>query len=133
MAAADRPPGVTGGPASAAGRPASLAEAVQVEDHLEPRVRLPADMLRCVTACIEIALLVGLALVATATASGVEKDLGEVSRKLATGLAGVLYFVAFIALLVLPIALAAWLIVRGQLRRLVEAAAIGLAGAGVAL
>jgi glycosyltransferase 2 family protein len=122
-----------GGPSSMTGRPASLAEAVQVEDHLEPRVRLPADMLRCVTACVEIALLVGLALVATATASGVEKDLGEVSRKLATGLAGVLYFVAFIALLVLPIALAAWLIVRGQLRRLIEAAAIGLAGAGVAL
>jgi|HubBroStandDraft_5_1064220.scaffolds.fasta_scaffold16872_2 uncharacterized membrane protein YbhN (UPF0104 family) len=118
------------------GRPAGLAAAVQVEDHLEPRVRLPADILRCVTACVEIALLVGLALLATATASGVEKDLGEVSKKLATGLTTPLislYFLASVILLVLPIMLAGRLIYRGQLRRLIEAAAIGLAAAGVTL
>jgi hypothetical protein len=102
------------------GRPAGLAAAVQVEDHLEPRVRLPADILRCVTACVEIALLVGLALLATATASGVEKDLGEVSKKLATGLTTPLislYFLASVILLVLPIMLAGRLIYRGQLPR----------------
>jgi uncharacterized membrane protein YbhN (UPF0104 family) len=119
---------------AAVSRPASLTAGLQVEDHLEPRVRLPADILRCVTACVEIALLVGLALVATATASGVEQDLGTASRKIvATGLTTPLYFLAFIALLVLPIALAIRQIVRGQLRRLIEAAAIGLAAAGVAL
>ena len=42
------------------GRSAGLAAAVLVDDQLEPRVRLPSDILRCISACIEIALLVGL-------------------------------------------------------------------------
>jgi len=115
------------------GRPAGLAAAVQVEDDLAERVRLPADILRCVTACVEIALLVGLALVAKATASGVEKDLGEASRKLATGLTTPLHFLASVALLVLPVVLAGRLIYRGQFRRLAESVLIGLAAAGVTL
>src|ERR1019366_4367228 len=36
------------------------APAISIEDHLESRVRLPADALRCVVECAEIALLVGL-------------------------------------------------------------------------
>lgn len=115
------------------GRPATLAAAVEVEDDLAERVRLPADILRCVTAGAEIAILVGLALVAKATASGVDLDLVTASKKLATGFTTPLYFLASIALLVLPIVLAGRMIYRRQFRRLAEAALIGLAAAGVTL
>jgi glycosyltransferase 2 family protein len=110
-----------------------LAAAVQVEDNLADRVRLPADSLRCVTASIEIAILVGLALVAKATASGVDVDLVHAGRKLATGLTTPLYFLASIALLVLPIVFAGRMIYHKQFRRLTEAGLIGLAAAGLTL
>jgi glycosyltransferase 2 family protein len=122
-----------GSPGVSAGHPATLSAAVTVEDRLEPRVRLPSDILRCITACIEIALLVGLALLAKATASGVEFDLVYASRKLATGVITPLLTLASLALFVLPVLFAVMLIFRGQLRRLVEAACIGLAAAGVTL
>jgi uncharacterized membrane protein YbhN (UPF0104 family) len=115
------------------GRSASLAAAVEVEDNLAERVRLPSDILRCVTACVEIAILVGLALVAKATASGVDLDLVTASKKLATGFTTPLYFLASVALLVLPIVLAGRMIYRRQFRRLAEAALIGLVAAGVTL
>jgi uncharacterized membrane protein YbhN (UPF0104 family) len=115
------------------GRPATLAAAVEVEDDLAERVRLPADILRCVTAGAEIAILVGLALVAKATASGVDLDLVTASKKLATGFTTPLYFLASVALLVLPIVLAGRMIFRRQFRRLAEAALIGVAAAGVTL
>jgi glycosyltransferase 2 family protein len=120
-------------PTASVGRPAVLAAAVRVEDKLEPRVRLPSDILRCVTACIEIGLLIGLALIAKATASGVEVDVVYASRKLATGLTTPLFFLASLALLVLPLLMGIVLIFRGQLQRLVEAASIGLLAAGVTL
>jgi glycosyltransferase 2 family protein len=130
-----RPPAVAlaAPAASSAGRPAELVAAVRVEDQLEPRVRLPADILRCITACVEIALLVGLALLAKATASGVEEDLVFASRKLAIGFTRPLFFLASVALLVLPVVLAIRLILRDQLRRLVEAAVIGLVAVGVTI
>jgi glycosyltransferase 2 family protein len=115
------------------GRPAGLAAAVRVEDHLEPRVRLPSDILRCITACTEIALVVGLALLAKATASGVEVDLVYASRKLATGITTPLFYVGFVALLALPLIMAARLLFRDQLRRLIEATLIGLTTAGLTL
>jgi len=96
-------------------------------------VRLPADILRCVTAIIEIGLLVGLALLARATATGVEVDVVYASKKLATGVTTPLYFLASLALLILPVVLAVRQVYRGQLERLIEAAVIGLAAAGVAL
>jgi hypothetical protein len=115
------------------GRSAALAAAVEVEDDLPDRVRLPADILRCVTACVEIAILIGIALVAKQTASGVEVDLVTASKKLATGLTTPLYFVASLALLILPIVLAGRMIYRRQFRRLAEAALIGAAAAAITL
>ena len=85
------------------------------------------------TACIEIVLLVALARLAKQTASGVETDLVYASKKLATTLTAPLYFLGSLALLVLPVILAIRQIVRGQLRRLAEAALIGAAAAGVTL
>ena len=120
-------------PATPTGRPAAVSSAVRVEDKLEPRVRLPSDIIRCVTALIEIGLLVGLALLAKATATGVEVDIVYASRKLATGLTTPLFYLASLALLVLPLVLAIRLLYRDQLRRLGEAAVIGLVAAGITL
>jgi glycosyltransferase 2 family protein len=118
----ERPP-ATAGPGS--------ASAVRVEDHLEPRIRLPADLLRCVIASIEIVLLAGLGLLARATATGVEYDVGHASRRLPGLLLGVMGFLAHFALLVLPAALAVRLIMRRQPRRLTEAVLTALIAAAV--
>jgi len=107
------------------------ARLIRVDDHLPARIRLPADLLRCVIECIEIALLVGLGLLARATTTGVEYDLGHASRHVPGLLLGAMRFVASVALLALPIALAVRLIVRRQPRRLAEAVLTGIAAAAV--
>jgi glycosyltransferase 2 family protein len=127
----DGPAALPQGPAAQDGKAANLTAAVVVEDQLEPRIRLPTDLLRCLTALIEMALLFGLGLLAKATATGVEVDVVGVSQHLPTHLISPLYWLAFIALLVLPVALAARLVMIGQLHRLVEATAIGLIAGGV--
>src|SRR5713226_539200 len=79
-------------------------QALLVDDHLEPRVRIPADLIRCVIVTAEIALLVGIALLASATATGVEFDLVGASRRLPVALLHLLGWAGGIALLILPIA-----------------------------
>ena len=123
------PPGGPERPPAAAGPGA--AGAVRVVDHLEPRIRLPADLLRCVIASIEIVLLAGLGLLARATATGVEYDVGHASRRLPALLLGVMGFLAHFALLVLPAALAVRLVLRRQPRRLAEAVLTALIAAAV--
>jgi glycosyltransferase 2 family protein len=104
---------------------------VLVEDHLEPRVRIPADLLRSLTAVLEIGLLVGLALLATATATGVDVDLVGASEKLPISLLHLISLAATLALPVLPLALAIRLLVHSQFRRLGEAIAAGGLTVGV--
>jgi len=96
-----------------------------VEDHLESRVRLPADLIRCVIAVTEIAVLVGLAWLASATASGVEFDVVRSGQRLPVALLHLIGFAGGIALLILPIALAIRLLVVRQYRRLSEAVITG--------
>jgi uncharacterized membrane protein YbhN (UPF0104 family) len=109
---------------------------LSVEDHLESRVRLPADGLRCLIACIEIVVLAGVGLAARATVSGLETNVVGASqlagRKLLTGVLGLLGVLAHLALLALPLALAVLLIARRQPRRLAEAVGAG-AGAVAAV
>ena len=102
------------------GRPA-----VHVEDHLESRIRIPADLLRCVIALIEIALLAGLGLLARATANGAETDIVLASKRLPEALLSFLGFAAHAALLILPVVLAVRLLIRRQPRRLAEGIAAG--------
>ena len=102
-----------------------------MEDELETRIRLPTDLLRSLTAWIEIALLLGLGLLARATTTGVDLDVIGASQHLARGLVTPLHSLAFVALLVLPVALAIRLVMIGQLRRLAEAVTIGLLAGGV--
>ncbi|HUB41366.1 MAG TPA: lysylphosphatidylglycerol synthase transmembrane domain-containing protein [Streptosporangiaceae bacterium] len=111
--------------------PAELVASLVVEDELESRIRLPTDLLRCVTAGIEIALLVGIALLGKATAIAVEDDIVAASNHLGHALIGTLHSLAFASLLVLPVVLAIRLVVISELRRLAEAVVIGLIAAGI--
>jgi glycosyltransferase 2 family protein len=96
-----------------------------VEDHLEPRVRIPADLLRCIIGCIEISLLVGLASLAGDTAHGVELTAVGASHFLPRVLLPVVGFAAPAALIILPVALAARMLFHRQPRRLAEAVLTG--------
>ncbi len=110
---------------------AELAASLVVEDEPESRIRLPTDLLRCVTAGVEIAVLVGIALLGKDTAIAVENDIVAASNHLGRALITSLHSLAFAALLVLPVALAVRLVINRQLRRLAEAVVIGLVAAGV--
>ncbi|HSR85385.1 MAG TPA: flippase-like domain-containing protein [Streptosporangiaceae bacterium] len=112
-------------------RTAKRTAALVVNDHLEPRIRIPSDLLRCLTALVELAVLLALGLVAKATTTGVGVDVVGVSQHLAKGLIGPLHSLAFIALLGLPVALAIRLVMIGQLRRLGEAVVIAVIAGGV--
>ncbi len=103
-----------------------------VEDDPEARIRLPTDLLRFLTSCLEIALLVGVGLLGKATAAGLEVDVVGVTH-VARGLVAPLHTIAFAALIALPAALAIRLAVMSQLRRLAEAVVIGVLAGGVAV
>ena len=96
-------------------------------------MRIPADLLRCVIAVVEIALLAGLGLLARATANGAEFDIVLASKRLPKALLSILGLVAHAALLILPIALAVRTLVRRQPRRLAEAIAAGGITVGLVL
>jgi glycosyltransferase 2 family protein len=104
---------------------------VLVEDHLEPRVRIPADMLRCVIAVAEIGVLVGLAVLASATTTGVDVDLVGASHRLPTAVLRLIALAGNLALPILPVVLAIRLCLLRQFRRLIEA--IGTGGIAVGI
>jgi glycosyltransferase 2 family protein len=105
---------------------------VLVEDHLEPRIRIPADLLRCIIGCIEIGLLLGLGSLTGDTAHGVELTAVGASHFLPRVLLPVLGFAAPAALIILPVALAARLLFNRQPRRLAEAVLTGAITVAVA-
>jgi glycosyltransferase 2 family protein len=126
------PTAADGGPATAGGGPGAAggAAGITIDDHLDPRIRLPADALRFVIALIEIALLTGLGLAARATTSGVDIDVTDVSKRF-HALLVLLGFLAKAALLILPVILALRLIIRRQFRPLIEAVVTGGIAVGV--
>ncbi|HYK32312.1 MAG TPA: lysylphosphatidylglycerol synthase domain-containing protein [Streptosporangiaceae bacterium] len=105
--------------------------ALLVEDHLEPRVRIPADLLRCVIATVEIALLAGVAVLASATATGVEVDFVGASHRLPHAVLNLIGIAGNLALPVLPVVLAIRLGLARQFRRLAEAIGTGTIAVGV--
>ncbi len=98
---------------------------IQVEDHLERRIRKPVDLLRCALSCAEIVVLAAAGVAASATTSGVETDIVGASRRLPHALLTVAPTLALFALLILPVALAVQLLFMRQPRRLFEAVATG--------
>jgi glycosyltransferase 2 family protein len=103
----------------------AAAPALAVEDDLQPRVRMPADLLRCVLTAIEVAVLGTVGLI------GVQVNARPATKRLPAPLLGVLGFVAHFAIYALPLALAAWLAYRRQWRRLGEAVATAVLVAGL--
>jgi uncharacterized membrane protein YbhN (UPF0104 family) len=117
--------------ASGGQKTAAAGDDLIIEDHLDSRVRIPADLLRFVIALTEIALLVGIALLASATATGVEIDVVGASKHLPHALLQLIGWAGGVALLILPIALAIRAIMVKQYRRLAEAVATGGIAVGV--
>jgi len=106
-------------------------QSIQVEDHLERRIRKPIDLLRCIVSCIEIVALALAGLAASATTTGVETDIVGASRRLPRAVLEVAPQLALFALLILPVGLAVRQFVRRQPQRLVEAIATGILAAAV--
>ncbi len=104
---------------------------IQIEDHLERRIRKPVDLLRCVLSCAEIVVLVAAGLAASATTAAVQADIVGASKHIPTALFTLARPLAFIALFILPVALAIQLLVLRQPRRLAEAVATGILAAAV--
>jgi uncharacterized membrane protein YbhN (UPF0104 family) len=106
-------------------------QSIQVEDHLERRIRKPVDLLRCLVSCIEIVALAVAGVAASATTTGVETDIVGASRRLPHAVLVVAPTIALFALLILPVALAVRQLVRRQPQRLAEAVATGMLAAAV--
>jgi uncharacterized membrane protein YbhN (UPF0104 family)/tRNA A-37 threonylcarbamoyl transferase component Bud32 len=117
-------PAVPGAAAAPAG--SRQAPPIRVYDHLERRIRKPIDLLRCILSCAGIVLLSLLGIVAAATADGVETNIVEASRRAPYTAFAAARSVVLIALIILPVVLAIRQLVRGQGRRLLEAALTGL-------
>jgi glycosyltransferase 2 family protein len=105
---------------------------IQVTDHLERRIRKPVDLLRCVITAIEIFVLVVAGVAASATTTGIETDIVGASKRLPHALLVLAPRLAFFAILVIPVALAARELARRRFRRLAEAVATGVLAAAVA-
>ena len=105
---------------------------LKVTDELERRIRKPVDLLRCVITTIEIIVLAVAAVAASATTTGIETDIVGASKRLPHALLVLAPPLAFFALLVIPVALAARELTRRRFRRLAEALATGLLAAAVA-
>jgi len=105
--------------------------AIQVTDHLERRIRKPVDALRCVISCFWLFVIAVAAVAASATTTGVETDIVGASKRLPPTLLHAAPHIALFALFMLPLLLGGSLLVRRQVRRVVEAVATGF-GAGLA-
>jgi len=104
---------------------------IQIEDQLERRIRKPVDLLRCVLSCIEIVALAVAGVAASATTAAVQADIVGASKHIPHALLTVARPLAFLALFILPVALAVQLLARRQWRRLAEAVATGILAAAV--
>jgi uncharacterized membrane protein YbhN (UPF0104 family) len=103
----------------------AAAPVLQVDDDLLPRVRMPADLLRCILTGLELILLAVIGLV------GVQVNAAGATRRLPTPVLTILGFLAHLAIYILPIALAARMVYRRQWRRLGEAVVTALVVIGL--
>jgi uncharacterized membrane protein YbhN (UPF0104 family) len=109
------------------------AGAIQVTDRLDRRIRKPIDLLRCITSSIEIIVLVGAGVAASATTTGIETDITNARGHLSGAVLTVAPSLALFAILIIPVALAVRLLIRRQVQRLAEAVATGVLAAVVAM
>lgn len=102
---------------------------IQVEDQLERRIRKPVDLLRCILSCVYIVALAGAGIAAAKTTAAIQDDIVSATRRIPDSLLTVAGPLAFIALFILPAALAVQLLARRQFRRLAESVATGILAA----
>jgi uncharacterized membrane protein YbhN (UPF0104 family) len=106
--------------------------AIQVTDRLERRIRKPIDLLRCITSSIEVIILAGAGVAASATTTGLETDITNARGHLSGAVLTVAPSLALFAILIIPVALAVRQLVRRQVQRLAEAVATGVLAGVVA-
>ena len=102
---------------------------IQVEDQLERRIRKPVDLLRCILSCVYIVALAGAGIAAAKTTAAIQDDIMSATRRIPDSLLTAAGPLAFIALFILPAALAVQLLARRQFRRLAESVATGILAA----
>jgi len=102
---------------------------IQVEDQLERRIRKPVDLLRCILSCVYIVALAGAGIAAAKTTAAIQDDIVSATRRIPDSLLTAASPLAFIALFILPAALAVQLLARRQFRRLAESVATGILAA----
>ena len=102
---------------------------IQVEDQLERRIRKPVDLLRCILSCVYIVALAGAGIAAAKTTAAIQDDIVSATRRIPDSLLTAAGPLAFVALFILPAALAVQLLARRQFRRLAESVATGILAA----
>jgi uncharacterized protein (TIRG00374 family) len=102
---------------------------IQVEDQLERRIRKPVDLLRCILSCVYIVALAGAGIAAAKTTGAVQADIVSATKRIPDSLLTAASPLAFLALFILPAALAVQLLARRQFRRLAESVATGILAA----
>ena len=102
---------------------------IQVEDQLERRIRKPVDLLRCILSCVYIVALAGAGIAASKTTAAIQADIVSATRRIPDSLLTAARPLAFVALFILPAALAVQLLARRQFRRLAESVATGILAA----
>ncbi|HEY2267623.1 MAG TPA: hypothetical protein VGI96_33720, partial [Streptosporangiaceae bacterium] len=99
---------------------------IQVEDQLERRIRRPVDLMRCILSCVYIVALAGAGVAASKTTAAIQADIVSAAKHIPVSLLNAARPLAFVALFILPAALAVQLLARRQVRRLAESVATGL-------
>jgi len=102
---------------------------IQVEDQLERRIRKPVDLMRCTLSCVYIVALAGAGIAASKTTAAIQADILSATRRIPDSLFTAASPLAFVALFILPAALAVQLLARRQFRRLAESVATGILAA----
>jgi len=102
------------------------------EPPLPRRARRPMDIVRLILTVAGVAAIVGLAIVAAQTLTGLGEDLEELGRRVPGGLIQILAWAASLVGVILPPLLVVLLMVRGRLRTTVEVLVAGIVAAVVA-
>ena len=85
--------------------------------------------MRCTLSCVYIVALAGAGIAASKTTAAVQADIVGATRQIPDSLLNAARPLAFIALFILPAALAVQLLARRQVRRLAESVATGILAA----
>lgn len=110
-------------------RDTSTGQILVDEPPLPRRTRRPIDGLRLLLVLVSMTALVGLAIIAERTLTGLTADLADINPRIPGGLVGLVSFTSELAGLALPPILVVILMIRGRLRTTVELLVAGVLAA----